>query len=137
MFLVDTNLLSELRRQDRAAPSVLAWARGIDAADMFVSVISILELEVGILSVSRRDRTQGDILRRWIENQVIPGFGDRILPVDLAVVRRCAGLHVPDRRPERDGLIGATTLVHGLTVATRNVQDFEPMGVSVINPWDN
>jgi hypothetical protein len=135
MFLLDTNVLSELRRPERASSQVVAWAREIDPGDMFISVISLLELDAGALLVGRRDPTQETVLRRWIEGTVIPAFANRILPVDLAVARRCAPLHVPDKRPERDALIGATALTHRLTVATRNIRDFEPMGVPLVDPW--
>ncbi|MBN9276094.1 MAG: type II toxin-antitoxin system VapC family toxin [Hyphomicrobium sp.] len=135
MFLLDTNVISELRRPERAAPAVVAWASTQPAASQFLSSISILEIELGTRLVERRDGTQGAILRAWIDNQILPHFEGRILAIDTAVALRCAGLHVPDRRPERDALIAATAAVHGLTVVTRNVTDFEPMGVTVLNPW--
>lgn len=137
MYLLDTNVLSELRRRDRTHPNVAVWADGVQTADLFVSAISILELELGVLRVERRDAAQGAILRRWLATQVLAAFDGRILPIDTAVARRCAGLHVPDPRAERDALIAATALVHRLTVVTRNVADFEPMGVEVLNPWDH
>lgn len=136
MFLIDTNVVSELRRPERADANVVAWMAAADTASLYLSAISVLELELGVLQVARRDTVQGDILKRWIEKRVLPAFENRILPVDLAVARRCATLHVPDPRPERDGLIAATALVHRLIVVTRNVRDFEPMGVSIVNPWD-
>jgi len=136
MFLLDTNLLSELRRPERGAPSVVAWASAVEPAEMFISVISILELETGALLVGRRDPAQETVLRRWIEGTVIPAFADRILSVDLAVARRCAALHVPDKRPASDALIAATALVHRLTVVTRNVGDFAPMAVPLVDPWN-
>ena len=137
MFLLDTNVVSELRkaRAGRADKNVAAWAAGASAASMFVSVISIQELEIGVRLAERRDPPQGETLRRWLEQQVLPAFGERILPVDTAVARRSAALHVPDPRPVRDSLIAATALVHGLTVATRSVADFEPMGAEIIDPW--
>ena len=135
MFLLDTNVITELRRPERADPAVVAWASTQPAASQFLSSISILEIELGTRLVERRDGTQGAILRAWIDNQILPHFEGRILAIDTAVALRCAGLHVPDRRPERDALIAATAAVHGLTVVTRNVTDFEPMGVTVLNPW--
>jgi predicted nucleic acid-binding protein len=102
---------------------------------MYLSVVTILEIEAGALVMSRRDSAQGAVLRHWIDDQVLPAFEGRVLPIDTAVARRCARLHVPDPRPERDALIAATALVHGLRVVTRNVQDFEPMGVELLNPW--
>jgi toxin FitB len=137
MFLLDTNVVSELRkaRAGRADKNVTAWAAGVSAARMFVSVITIQELEIGILLAERRDPQQGAVLRRWLEGQVLPAFAERIIPVDTAVARRSAVLHVPDPRPVRDSLIAATALVHGLVVVTRNVADFAPMEAEVVDPW--
>jgi predicted nucleic acid-binding protein len=137
MWLLDTNVLSELRRRDRAHPNVAAWADALHPQDLFLSVITILEIEAGALMVARRDKTQGAILRAWIDNRVLTAFDGRILPVDTKVAQRCASLHVPDPRAERDALIAATALVHRLRIATRNVADFKPMGVDLLNPWEN
>jgi toxin FitB len=135
MFLLDTNVISELRRPQRADSNVVAWAGSAPAATFFLSAISILEIERGTLQIARRDATQGAILRAWIDDQILPRFDGRILPVDTAVAQRCARLHVPDPRAERDALIAATAMVHGLTVVTRNIADFEPIGVALFNPW--
>lgn len=135
MFLLDTNVLSELRRRERIAPAVGAWADSVDSQALFISVITLLEIEMGILAVERRDPTQAALLRRWLDDHVMPTFDGRILPIDTAVARECARLHVPDRKAERDALIGATALVHRLVVVTRNIADFEPMKVRVLNPW--
>lgn len=137
MYLLDTNVVSELRkvRLGKADANVVAWADSIDAAELFVSAITIMELELGVLSIERRDAAQGTVLRAWLERQVLPEFAERTLPIDTAVAQRCARLHVPDKRSERDALIAATALVHGMTVATRNVADFAPTGVAIIDPW--
>ena len=137
MFLLDTNVVSELRKAKagRADKNVVAWAASAAASSMFVSAITVHELEIGVLLAERRDPAQGTILRRWLEAQVLPAFAERILPVDTAVARRGAALHVPDPRPVRDSLIAATALVHGMPVATRNVADFAPTGVEIIDPW--
>lgn len=137
MVVLDTNVLSELRkvRLGRADANVVAWAESVDAADLFISAISIMELELGVLSMERKDAAQGALLRAWLEQQVLPEFSGRTLPVDTAVAQRCARLHVPDKRGERDALIAATAMVHGMAVATRNVADFEPTGVALIDPW--
>lgn len=137
MYVLDTNVVSELRkvRLGKADPNVAAWADSVDAADLFVSVITIMELELGVFSVERRDAAQGALLRAWLERHVLPEFSGRTLPIDTAVAQRCARLHVPDIRGERDALIAATALVHGMTVATRNVADFQPTGATVLNPW--
>lgn len=135
MFLLDTNVISELRRPERAAPAVVNWIESQDAASLSCSAVTILELEIGALQAMRRDKLKGTMLRTWIDNQVLPRFADRIFSIDAEVALRCAALHVPDPRPDRDAYIAATALVHGLTVVTRNVRDFEGAGVEVINPW--
>ena len=138
MYLLDTNVIDELRKakSPKVDQKVLAWANSVSAASLFLSVITVLELEKGILLIERRDPTQGAILRSWLDTYVLPAFRDRILPVDTAVAQCCARLHVPTQRPDRDALIAATALVHGLTVVTRNVNDFTPTGVEIVNPWE-
>lgn len=138
MFLLDTNVVSELRKAGagKADANVVAWASSVPYGSLFVSAITVLELESGILHRERRDAAQAALLREWLENHVLPAFHDRILPIDTAVARRCARLHVPDPRTERDALIAATALVHGMTVVTRNVGDFQPTGVPLLNPWE-
>ena len=137
MYLLDTNVVSELRkiRLGKADRHVAKWAESLDAADLFISVITVQELEFGVLLAERRDPSQGAVLRTWLNDHVLPAFNDRILTVDVAVAQRSARLHVPNPRPVRDGLIAATALVHGMTVVTRNAADFEPTGVAVLNPW--
>ncbi|MHC8944446.1 PIN domain-containing protein [Advenella incenata] len=138
MFLLDTNVVSELRkvRLGRADKNVAQWADSVDAIDLYLSAITIQELELGVLLVERREPTQGAIFRTWLENHVLPAFSGRILPVDIAVAQRCALLHVPDPRPAMDSLIAATALVHGLTLVTRNEADFQSSGVVMLNPWE-
>ena len=136
MFLLDTNVVSELRRPRRADRKVAAWAHRVPPSMMFLSSVTILELETGALRLARRDAIQGSLIEEWIEDHLLPVFADRILVVDTAVARRCARLHVPDPKPYRDSLIAATALVHGLVVATRNRRDFEQMAVPVLNPWE-
>ena len=135
MFLLDTNVVSELRRPDKADHNVRAWANANAAASFFLCAISILEIELGLLLIARKDATHGAHLRNWIDNQILPRFEGRILAIDTAVAQRCARLHVPNPRADRDALIAATALVHGLTLVTRNVTDFEPTGVALVNPW--
>lgn len=138
MYVLDTNVVSELRkvRIGKADANVAAWAESVDAADLFLSAITLMELELGVLSIERKDASQGAVLRTWLEQQVLPEFSERILPVDTAVALRCARLHVPDKRGERDALIAATALVHGMALVTRNVADFQATGVVILNPWE-
>jgi predicted nucleic acid-binding protein len=138
MYLLDTNVVSEIRkiRSGKADAHVALWANAVDATDLYVSVITIQELEIGVLQAERRDPAQGATLRSWLEGHVLPAFSGRILSMDTAVALCSAKLHVPDPHPVRDGLIAATALVHGMTVVTRNVNDFASTGVPVLNPWD-
>jgi hypothetical protein len=137
MYLLDTNVVSELRepRSRPADRSVLRWARGVPAHSLYLSVVSILELQLGMLQVERRDPIQAEVLRAWIEGKILPGFAGKVLPIDTEIAQRCAALHVPDTRSERDAYIAATALVHNMTVVTRNTADFVPTGVPTLNPW--
>jgi len=137
MYLVDTNVVSELRPSRSHSPhaQVAAWAAAAAADQLFISSIVLLELQIGVLRKERTDPLQAGVLRRWLEKHVLPAFASHILPVDTEVARRCAGLMVPDPRSYRDALIAATALVHGLTVVTRNVRDFQSTGVRLLNPW--
>ena len=138
MFVLDTNVVSELRKAKagKADRRVTAWAATMLPAALFISAITVLELELGVLMIERRDARQGALLRAWLGGQVVPAFAGRVLPVDTAVAQRAAKLQVPDRRGDRDVLIAATAIVHGMTVVTRNVADFVATGVLVFNPWD-
>src|SRR5271154_1467011 len=135
MYILDTNVISELRKARKTHQNVRKWAERLPSANLYVSVISVLELEIGILLIDRRDKEQGAILRAWMDRHVLPTFSGLILAIDTAGAQRCATLHVPNPRSDRDAPIAATALVHGLTVATRNVDDFERTGVGVLNPW--
>lgn len=137
MYVLDTIVVSELRKakSGKADANVTRWAASLSPSSLFLSAISVLELETGVLLVEGRDPAQGTVLRVWLEGHVLPAFAGRVLAMDEAVTRRCARLHVPDPRANRDALIAATALVHGMTVATRNVADFEPAGVQVLDPW--
>ena len=137
MYLLDTNVVSEFRHiaNGRGEPRVGEWASRQTQNLLFVSAITLFELEMGILLMERRDARQGAALRGWMKGFLLPTFANRILSVDEAVARACAALHVPDPAPIPDSLIAATALVHGLTVATRNTGDFGRLGVPVLNPW--
>jgi toxin FitB len=136
MFVLDTNVLSELRQPQRSNPSVLAWASSQPVAAQFVSAITVLELELCVLQTEREDAAQGAVLRAWLDGKVFPQFAGRILPLDLAVALRCARLRVPEPGADRYAIIAATALVHGMTVVTRNVANFESTGAPTFNPWE-
>lgn len=138
MYLLDTNVISELRKakSGKAEKQAIAWAESVPTIQLYLSAITVLELETGVLLVERRDPKQGAVLRTWLDVQVLPAFDGRIVPVDTAVAVRCARLHVPDPRSDRDALIAASALVHGLTVVTRNVDDFASAEAELLNPWE-
>ncbi len=135
MFLLDTNVISELRRRSKIHPQVEAWARSVPAEQLFLSVVTVMEIEQGILLLDRRDSLQAGVLRRWLRTQLLPRFEGRILTFDLAAAFQCATLHVPNPKPDRDSMIAATASIHGLTIVTRNTKDFENCGVATFNPW--
>lgn len=139
MYLLDTNVVSELRKAGvgRANRSVTRWAASVDAELLNISVITVMEIEIGILGMSLRDSTQSGHLRNWLDKQVLTAFAGRILPVDLPVALRCAQMLAPNPKADRDALIAATALIHGFTVVTRNVADFRETGTKLLNPWDD
>jgi len=138
MFLLDTNVVSELRKSGvgKAHSNVVKWAHSVDASRLFISAITLLELETGVLLAERKDPKKGALLRKWLNGSVLVGFKGRILPFAEPEALCCARLHVPDKKSEKDALICATALVHKMTVVTRNLADFAAMPVSVLNPWD-
>lgn len=137
MFLLDTNVISELRKagSGKADKHVIAWAEQVTDSQLYISAVTVMELEMGVLAKERKDKAQGTLLRYWLEHNVLPAFAERTLAFDSSVARCCAGLHVPDRRSERDALIAATGIVHNMTVVTRNTDDFIETGVALLNPW--
>lgn len=137
MYLLDTNIISEIRkaRMRRGNAGVAAWAASVDIEDQFLSVVTLQELEIGILRIERKDIAKGAVLRSWMTRQILQNFRNRIVPIDAAIAFRCAWLHAERSRPIPDAWIAATAYVHGLTVVTRNVGDFEDAGVHVLNPW--
>ena len=138
MFVLDTSVVSELRkvRSNKANAGVASWAEQVPSAALFISAITIHELEHGVLLMERSDRAQGEILRQWLDRSVTDAFKNRILDIDRHVAQRAAALHVPDPASFRDALIGATALVHDMTVVTRDVKDFQRFDdLNVLNPW--
>lgn len=140
MYLLDSNIISEFRKvpAGRAHPGVVAWGESVSPASLFMSAITLMELDKGVQLKARQDPVAGGILRRWLAERVYPSFRGRVLAVDETVALESAGYHVPDPRPLADSLIAATAKVHGLCVVTRNVKDFEPFqadGLRVLNPW--
>ena len=137
MYLLDTNVVSELRKTSsgRIDANVLRWAQSVPPPLCHISVVSILELEIGVRQMERRDARQGGLLRQWLDGTVLPFFAGRVLPIDLPVALRCAEMSVPDRKPERDGFIGATAHAHNMVLITRNVRDFEGMDIRILDPW--
>lgn len=139
MYLLDTNVVSELRKSasGRADPNVIHWASNVPANKQYLSVMSLLEIEMGILLIESKDKPQAKRLRDWLNNKVLPTFTGRILSIDQNTALRCAKLHVPNPKPDRDALIAATALEHNMVVVTRNVKDFSSIGVEIINPWND
>ncbi|MCL2787962.1 MAG: type II toxin-antitoxin system VapC family toxin [Micrococcales bacterium] len=136
-YLLDTNVVSELRKPPRLAnPNVVAWAARQTASDLFVSVITVMEVELGVALMERRDPRQGAILRAWFEQAIITDLSNQTLPMTIAVIRRTVPMHVPNPRPDRDAFIAATALEHGLTLVTRNTIDFRATGAVLLNPWN-
>ncbi|OQP34306.1 type II toxin-antitoxin system VapC family toxin [Pantoea latae] len=137
-YLLDTNVISELRKARTRAidTAVSAWTDSVDAGDMFLSVITIMEIEKGIAQMARRDLAQAARLRTWFETAVLREFNDRILPFDVDAARYCARLHVPDKRAANDAIIAAIAWQHDMVLVTRNLKDFTGMGAQLLNPWE-
>lgn len=138
MFLLDTNVVSEARRiaAGRADERFERWILSIEPTLAYVSVVTIMELEIGVMRLERRDPSAGAVLRQWLNHDVGIAFEGRTLPVDTETARFAATLHVPDPAPVIDALIAATALAHSMSVVTRNTGDFTRFkGLHVINPW--
>jgi predicted nucleic acid-binding protein len=135
-YLLDTNVATALRLRGRE-PQVQAWAAPIPVAEEFVTALTIAEIERGVVAKERADPVQGAVLRRWLEERVLPAFAGRVLPFDLPAARILATYPVPDQAPLDDALIAAIAQSNGLTIATRNTRHCEPLGVSIVNPWNH
>lgn len=136
MFLLDTNVISELRNgKPKQSAAVRAWAENQPGNQLYLSAVTVLELEMGVLRMERKDAAQGRILRTWAEI-VLQQFEDQVLPFTAATAQLCAGMHIPDPRSFRDSMIAATAQQHGITLVTRNVADFEGLNINILNPWE-
>ena len=138
MLLLDTNVVSELRKvaSGKADPNVVIWNETVDPAETFISSVVLHELEIGVRLVEHNDAAAGKVLRNWLENTVLTAFSGRILPLDEAVAVQAAQWHVPNPKPINDAYIAATAFSRRMTLVTRNIKDFEGMGVALVNPWD-
>jgi predicted nucleic acid-binding protein len=138
MLLLDTNVVSELRKvaSGKADPNVVVWNETVDPAETFISSVVLHELEIGVRLVERNDAVAGKVLRNWLENTVLGAFSGRILPLDEAAAVQAAKWHVPHPRPINDAYIAAVAVTRRMTLVTRNVKDFEGMGVNLVNPWE-
>ena len=133
-YVLDTNVVSALRVRGRN-PAVESWAAGVPVTDQFVTATTIAEIERGVAAKVRADAAQGVVLRRWFEERVLPAFAGRVLPFDLAAARLLASYRVPEHAPFDDALIAAVAQANEMTVATRNLRHFEPLGVVCVDPW--
>ncbi|MDO5534809.1 MAG: type II toxin-antitoxin system VapC family toxin [Propionibacteriaceae bacterium] len=135
MYVLDTNVVSEIRKSSPDS-QVLAWFREHRVLELYLSAITVFEIEMGVRRIERRDEFQGRRLRRWLNEDVLGAFRGRILPLDQAVAVHAASMQVPDPRPDRDCFIAAAAGVNGMTLVTRNAKDFRALGIPFINPWE-
>jgi toxin FitB len=137
MFLLDTNVVSELRSgKPHQSTAVRSWAQGQPLQQLYLSAVTVMELEMGVLRMERQDQPQGNTLRRWAA-AVLKQFAGRVLPFGRETARRCAAMHVPDTKSMRDSMIAAMALEHGMILVTRNWADFDGTSVKLINPWED
>jgi predicted nucleic acid-binding protein len=139
MLLLDTNVISELRKvtHGRTDPRFVAWSNDLRWSDLFLSAITIYELEVGISRLEEYDRLQALKLRTWFQEKVLARFEQRILVVDTAIALRSGQLQLQRTRQVEDTLIAATAQIHRMTLVTRNTQDFDDTGTQLFNPWQD
>ena len=137
-YLLDTNVLSEYRKVEKgtANPNFVKWQQHILLHQLYLSSITVMEINIGILRLARKDKKQAFILKNWFENKVLPNFKQQIFSFDLTTAIICSELHIPDPRPERDTMIASTALQHNLVLVTRNVKDFNIPNLSIINPFE-
>jgi predicted nucleic acid-binding protein len=135
-FLIDTNVISELRKGEKADRAVLEWMSQVDEDDLYLSVLVVGEIRKGVERVRRRDRASAQALETWLR-QITTAYAERVLPITTEIAEAWGRLNVPDPLPVIDSLLSATAQVHGMTVATRNVADISRTGVPVLNPFDD
>ncbi len=134
-YLLDTNVVSALRRRDRAEKRVVDWFKAVAGAEFFISVLTMMEIEIGVRRLELRDRRQAAIIRAWRDGLLESEFRGRFVNVDLEIAECCATLHIPNSKSGIDALIAATAIVKRLTLVTRNERDFAGMPVALVNPW--
>jgi len=134
MYLLDTNVLSELRKRGRCNQAVARWFAGIRSQEIYISVLVLGELRRGIESIRRRDSAGAEALDKWVE-QLQDTHAERMLPVDARVAGIWGRINVPDPMPAVDGLLAATALRHDLVLTTRNTSDVVRSGARLLNPW--
>ena len=132
-WLVDTNILSELRKGERAPAGIRMWFAATTEEELFTSVLVLGEVRRGIESIRRRDLPSALALEQWLA-RLETSFSERVLPVDARVADCWGGLNVPDPIPTVDGLLAATALVHDMVLVTRNTKDVERTGVRLLDP---
>ena len=135
-YLLDSNVLSEMRKGRMADKRVQEWVGNVPKSNFFTSVICLMEIRLGVLKAMRNDPAFGAVLLDWYENRLKPSMSGRILAVDPTVAETCATLHMQRSLPFRDSLIAASAKAQTLTVVTRNTRDFANLGIEVLNPWD-
>lgn len=138
MYLLDTNIISEIRKlaKNKCDKNVADWVRSTSKDLMFTNAVVMMELERGVMSIERKDTTQGELLRHWFEMDVKPAFHGKILKIDEQTAQICAKLHIPDYAPENDAWIAACAIQHNLVLVTRNTADFARTGVKLFNPFE-
>lgn len=136
MYLLDTNIISEFRKQQKMHPNVNRWLSNIDLAETFISVITVAEIKTGYLLLQRKDPRQANILQHWFISWVLPNYQSRVLPITTEIALTYAELYIPDKKVAHDALIASTAIHHNLTLVTRNIKDMQNIPVKLLNPFD-